>query len=192
MDLTTIERVRARGDFESIAASDAVLEEFIVAVSKSVEELMARHVLEAERTEVVRVDRFKRTITLPGRPIVSVAELKVGTRPDLSSASATDATAYDVLLEQGQIRLNWSPSYEPTYIEVTYTGGMALTTDAFVTAYPDIADAVDVEVIHRWNRRKTPGSESTTFGDGGVARTSAYGLHQHLRDVVGRYRIRRL
>jgi hypothetical protein len=191
VDLTTLARVKARRDLAG-TGDDALLSEFISAVSQTVEQLMHRHVLEAERTEVVRLERYQRTATLPGRPLSAVSAVTVGYRPSLDGSSVSDPSTYDVLEEQGQVRLNWAPPWAPTYVSVTYTGGMAADTAAFIAAYPELADAVDVEVVHRWNRRKNPGSESTKVGEATVARTGAYGLHEHLRELVARYKIRRV
>jgi len=191
VDLTTLARVKARKEFET-TSEDALLTPMITAASQTAEKLMARHVLEAERTEIVKLKRFARVITLPGRPIVSVSSLKVGERPDLSGASVVEVTSYDLLLEQSQIRLQWGPNYTTPYAEVTYIGGMAADTATFVTAFPEIAEAVEVEVIHRHNLRKNPGAEVTKFGDGGVIRKEPYGIHPHLREVCQRYKVRRI
>ena len=189
--MTTLARVAARRDLQG-TADDALLSEFIAAVSQTTEERVSRHAQAAARTEVFRVDRFKRMLTLPGRPISTVTSIKVNYIPVFDTVTAADPSAYDILSDQGQVRLNWSLNYSPSYVEVVYTGGMAADTTSFIAAYPEVADAVDVEVVNRWNRRKSPGGETTTLGSATVSRTSAYGLHSHLRDAIRRYKVRRI
>lgn len=164
LDLTTISRVKERRGISS-ATHDSLLSNLIDEVSTYVETYLGRHTLQDARVEVYEVEFLTRMVSVRGAPITVLNSIKISNRrDDFDDVTAMATTSYSADLTAGYIRLDFEQSHNPGYVQVDYTGGMATDTDDFVMTYPDIAGAVDAEVINRFNRRENPTGDSQTRG----------------------------
>lgn len=192
MDLTTAASVNAR---RGRAATDdeALIGDLIAELSADVLAYLNRHTEAVSRTELYTLEYDQRNFRLRGFPVTSVAAVSMSTDIDFVAGEILAADAYQVDLATGRIHLTGiAAPYEPTYIQVQYTGGMAADTASFRTAFPDIAGAVDAQVIELLKRSDSPGVTETRLRDGGVSYEGAVNLlpllkrrlDQHRRCVV--------
>lgn len=156
---TTKERVKARRGLSG-TTEDAVIDELIAEVSDFGEQFLNRHTLEVQRTgEVYELPAGNRYLWLRGFPIVSVTSVKYATTRSFGQVDALPTDSYDAIVETGELYFypeafaRWT---SPGFVEVSYRGGMAVDTAAFMAAYPSIAGAATAEVINRYNRRFGP------------------------------------
>lgn len=167
MDLTLLANVKALADITS-TGEDVNLSTLITSVSKRAEEYMRRHAQSQSRTEILRWPRFKETLWLKAFPIAVVTSIKyTGSPNQFSTISAMSSSLYYTDTTTGEVEFLQDMSLEKGWLQVIYTGGMSDTPANFVTAYPDIANAVDKQVLYEWRRRKDPGlaSKSTQSGE---------------------------
>jgi len=77
-----------------------------------------------------------------------------------------EATSYRVNVDTGLLyfREGYEPDEGPQALKVVYTGGMAATTEKFMLAYPDIAQAIARQVAYLFNTRHTIGATSIDVG----------------------------
>lgn len=160
MDLTVISRVKAlRGITDT--GSDALLTQIVTAVSARAEALMGRHTLIAERTEEYELNQGEKIVILRGYPVDSTASATftyAGLSSDASAVTLTRNTDYALDDESGMWRALFRPTAaRPGFVRGTYTGGMASGTATFITAWPDIAGAIDSQVSYEFSRRMSPG-----------------------------------
>ncbi len=194
MDLTTLVRVKEMAGLDvTDDQHDAILTRLISAYSADFEKRLDRHTLVAARTEVQRVKQGKRTLSLRAAP-ASVAPTSVkysDSRSFTNSTALTENLEYTVDLEQSLIRFLFATSLSVGYAQVIYTGGMAATTAAFVSGYPAIAEACDLQVIYHWRRRDyvngsrvVEGGSSNYIGELNLLETVERVLDQYARRYV--------
>jgi hypothetical protein len=178
--LTTIDRVKRRGAFSEKETNDTLLNELIAEVSADAEEFMGRHVWQTERTEVYRVSLHQHMLSLKGSPIVSVTSVKYARSRDFTGVSALDTANYNADLELGMIEFRENMPFAPGYVEVVYEGGMvaaateAVVPAAFIAAHPDLAGALDQEIVERVRRMRNPSGSVMT----------KHGMTQQQRDLM--------
>lgn len=176
MDLTTIARVKAMIG-ETTVDNDVLLSRLVSEVSADAQRYMALDLGRAERVDVIQVQRHERLILLPSRPVDDTQTFQVRESWKRTFSSVTPLTAgshYVLDAQGGALRLMYTPTFPinaetgrvsgPTFIQVTYTAGVAATPDAFVVAWPDVAGAVEMQVVHMFRRLSNPGG-STKLGD---------------------------
>lgn len=205
MDFTTLARVKARIS-ESTTAQDALLQQMISAVSVEMERAMCRYAQATQRTEVVSFPSSSRLAVLRGFPVQTTSAdgrtslpftVKISDTPTFSSVtSAVQNTDYTLEPESGIVRIlgGYTPvrsqggrALAPLYAQVTYTGGMAADTTAFILAYPDLAQACDDQVSYAHQRKNSMGGNSTV-GDGGSAIfTEGYTFLPSVRRAIALY-----
>ena len=175
MDLTTTARVAAiiaPGQTLS-AATTAALAQLITSVSAAAEVVMDRHAQSASRTEYLTVEPGQRRFSLRAWPVSAVSSVNY----DLDNAwtgtaLSTDDYVSPVYSPTGELVIRYAllaREHEvdaPSALRVIYTGGMAADATAFIAAFPDIAEAVNMQVAHLWHLRTAPGISSVS-GDGG-------------------------
>lgn len=117
------------------------------------------------RTRIYELRPGRKLITLHAYPIQSVSYVKHAyKRADLATADALATTEYTINNVTGQITLESIRG--PGFLEVNYLGGMAATTEEFVSVYQDIAFNGTLEVVNRLNRAKNPeGNLATPMGN---------------------------
>jgi hypothetical protein len=74
-------------------------------------------------------------------------------------------------------------------MKITYTGGMAADTAGFISAFPDIAGAVDHQVAYLWHRRNELGIASVS-GDAGSVSVGADSWLPWVKVILEQYRRR--
>lgn len=172
MDMTTLARVKARLENYTGTDDDTVLSEIITSVSSRAGVYLNRVVETAAQTEYHDLQTGREIIGLKGYPVSSSPAPTVTI--DSSRAFTGDAlstTSYYIEEATGLLFFESQQTAGRGACKVTYTGGMAADTSAFITAYPEITQAVDNQVALEWKRRRHVGV--TTTGSGTGSRTLA-------------------
>lgn len=175
MDLTTTARVAAIiAPGQTLSASTtAALAQLITSVSAAAEVVMDRAAQSSARTEYFTVEPGQRRFSLRAWPVSAVSSVNY----DLDNAwtgAALDADEFvsPVYSPTGELVIRYAllaREHEvdaPSALRVIYTGGMAADAAAFIAAFPDVAEAVELQVAHLWHARNAPGMSSVS-GDGG-------------------------
>ena len=176
MNLTTLARVRRMltaggASLPSGGDADTLLTELIADVSAAVEDALDGRCQRAARTEYYDLAREQRLVWLKGWPVDTGASFALYNDRLRGFGVETLAPAANYYLdaEDGSVRFDfYLTSPGPGVVKVVYTGGMAATADAFVTAYPDLARIVDAQVVACWRARTNPaGTKAPRGGRGG-------------------------
>lgn len=205
VNLTTLERVRDRIDYglnvDGGPDGDAYIERLIVDFSRRATEYLGFHTLKAARTETYELPVTKHTLTLSGSP-VDLGEtftLRMGSSPvdaTIDAYSAEDPDNYRVSGPGGWVRiLRTTAYYDSTltrYARVTYTGGLGATTAAVVSAYPEIAGAVEYQIKYQLERRDSLGGGAKSATGAQSATLGEYGLLREVREVLDGHRRHRI
>jgi hypothetical protein len=160
--LTTKDRVKRRASILT-QEYDILINEVVAEVSDDCERYMGRYVERTARTETFEIRAHQQVFRVRGYPITDVSEVKVANNTnDWANVSALDASLYNYTSTNGVFRLRSLTEYDPGFVRVTYTGGMVsggdaeAVTEAFVTAYPAVAGAVDQMIVEILRRAKSP------------------------------------
>lgn len=193
MDLTTLTRVKeVLGGLSGVTTEDAILGQLIAGVSARVAAELDREVQVGTLTEVLDAQVGQKAFPLRGYPVTSITSVKEDTYDGSFGASAATLASsyYRVNKRNGLLSLvDWSVTGEPASIQVVYVGGMAADTAAFVAAFPDIANAVDLQVAMLHRRRTTIGTSSVAMQGATVQfATDRIEFLPELRDAVHRHR----
>ena len=199
-DLTTLARVKA---FISTSVSDTTQDAFFAAaisdVSRRFVEYLKIHATAIERTEVYRVRKFARTVTLDGTPIdtAQTFDVQIGfndtewanvTVEDRTSFSIHSAGGYIEFIDSGTTIVRRARLVMPAnYVRVTYTGGLGADTAAIIAAFPDIALACDMQTKYLIERRMSLGGNVTTGQGGSTEFQGEYGLLRDVRAALDLY-----
>lgn len=187
MDLTTAARVRAllEGGGISQASLDTLITQAITEVSALVERLLDRQVLVAAVVETLDVEPLAGRFRLRAFPVTAWTDARHDVARAFGSDTVLPATAYAREDERGWLVLD---QYEltpgPQVLRLSYTGGMAASTAAFISAYPDIAGAVDRQVASLVQRRHSLTAQAVNAGTMGASFQGAYDELAHLRGVL--------
>lgn len=202
MDLTTV----ARADLLINPASSSTTEgsvpdhkvntlrNLIIGVSAAAEKFLDRYAHKAVRTEYFDVRPYQRRFRLMGYPVTAVS--RVNFDPDQGWAATEDIEAADYLSpvydECGVLEVKYDLVTAgrgcSRALLVSYTGGMATDTEAFVKDYPDIAAAVDQQVAFLFHRRNDLGASSLTTERGTVSVPDVKPWLPAVRAVLVRHR----
>lgn len=196
MDLTTIDRVKTMlaQDTGGTWGDETFAGELIDEVSALAAKLLDRKVLTQSYTEQLDVSGKQVLFELAAWPVTSITSVKLARDHDFASVDALDADRYVTDNDLGLL-VFLSPPVGFTRLaayfralQVVYTGGMAADTTSFMTAYPDIAEAVTRQVVYAYKRRLEPGATSEAMRDGGIAHDGAY---RWLPDVLATFGLHR-
>lgn len=180
MDLTTIARVKkilAGGRSQSMSnEQDVFLGQLITAISALVEADLDRYVEQKERIEYHDV-RFpgQEVFNLRAYPIDTGETFEVkydwfrGFGATITALTINDDFALDDLAGVMTIDDYSLGRARARALRVTYTGGMATNTTNFITAFPDLANAVDLQVAFLYQRRNQLGLTGTSQEGGSVS-----------------------
>jgi len=174
IDLTTLARVKALCDPNGTTTwktnAEAVINNLIDLVSRrAMTDIMHRGVKSASRTEYFDIMQGQREIYVLGSPIDTSSTITIVSNSDqprdysdsddeidakyyYPSNDGTSNNLHPANAKMGRIYFETSLTAGPQTLKVTYTGGMAATTTAFLTAYPDIAAAIDEQVADMYKR----------------------------------------
>lgn len=185
MDLTTVNSVK---DLLGVVADvdDDSIQQYITIVSGEVETYLNRIVqTQAVVTEQIDVIKDQRIFHLKAYPVVSVASVNNDYSRVFGSSTLIAASNYYVNLQTGMLtidRVHVTPGMG--VLKVIYSGGMGLTTSAFMTAYPDISGAVATEVAYRYQRRAQIGTFNVSVGGASVNLASKTQLLPQVEEVL--------
>lgn len=192
VDATTLDRIKLRYDVGGSSSKDALLAELITSVSGQIQDFLGKPLSQEARTELYEVKPRSYVTFLRAAPVASVASVKVRSElsVDFATVTATDADLYEVEAETGCLIFDKSAVlYEgPLRLQVTYTAGLAADTTALIAAYPQIAEAADVQVreLLRAYDAGTFRAGSLVTGQGQtIGRTSAFDLLPYVKSALG-------
>ena len=189
MDLSTLARVRDRLGFEdSDTSDDTLLQVLLSRVSEAAAKYLNRKATSETTTEQLDVDAGQRTFHLKGFPVTSITTVKSATDRDFSSASAIDSGDYYSDGDAGLLHMDYSTAAGRGVFQVVYVGGMAATAAAFVTAYADIADAIDEQTAFYYQRRQAVGVRSENMGGGSYSVSTLDGWLSSVLSVLDTHR----
>lgn len=199
LDLTTLARVKTLLG-EAGASQDALLGQLIAAVSARFEEEMRRHTTQAARTEVYPVKMNRRMLTMRGAPVdlTQPFSLKFSDTTNFSGVPTMVRNSDFVVEEEmGILRLittgdafaqgKLQRPFMPYYVQIISTSGMATSTANFITAYPEVAQACDLQVAYLFRRRTSPGGD-VKVGDSFAQYTRDYNLLDEVRSAIWKHK----
>lgn len=190
MDLTTIERVKLRVDLSyTDETQDALLSRLVAGVSAEVERRLDRHVLSTSRTVQANVRAGQGAVALRGYPITSITSIWNDRERDFGDETVLASSDYFADTTSGIVYFEVTLVGGPGVLKITYTGGMAASTDAFMAAYPDIAEAVDQRCAQLYQRRAEIGVTNVA-GPGGSLSMPSLGWPVDALSAVMRHRFR--
>ena len=184
MDLSTIARARERVEMKAGDPQEVILQRFLTRVSASAEKLMNRDALVQSRTQQLDVMPGQREFLLPAWPVTSITTIHADVLRDFGSETLIASGDYYTETAAGLLVLDVVVGQGRGVLKVVWTGGMAATAAAFVTAYPDIAEAIDEQVAHIWQRRRGPGLISETMAGGSIATTELVQWLPQVKDTL--------
>jgi len=189
MDLATLDLVKVRL-CKTDTEDDADLLAIIASYSAEFARWMCRHVETIQRTESYKVKGSGYDVCLKGYPVQSVVSVKfAGKKKDLPSAFPVLADDFDVDLDSGILEVCADSSFEPLYVEVTYTGGMGADTTEFIANYPDLAEAMALQVCEHWRRKNDPSKSSVTdFGSETRYDNGELGILKRVKPIIMSHR----
>lgn len=189
MDLTTVARVKALLDITG-AQHDTSLGVYVPAVSQMVEEYLNRTAFQEIQTDQLDVEIGQRIFLLRAYPVLAAPApaLKHDLSRIFGSGSELATDGYYLNLGRGRIQLDGiALAPGPGTLKVVYTGGMATTTAALITAFPAVARAVDMQTAYVFKRRDSLGAASIS-GDGGSISLEAVGLLPMVKEMLQPFR----
>ena len=193
MDLTTTDRVKvhleADGELRASSLQDAQLSALIAHYSAAAERYMGRTVATGATTQYLDVAPRQQAFVLDAYPVSSISAVY----SDDSRGFTSDAISSDYYSLQGAtglLRMDaYYPASGPGTLKVVYTGGMAASAASFAASYPDIAAAIDMQIVYHISRRGSLGGTSYSGPEGtGVAWTGQLDWLRHVRAVLDRHR----
>lgn len=192
MNLSTVERVKAILEIPSTEETqDALLGQLLTQVSVAAEKRMKRRVQTGEVVETFDPFCGQRVLQLSAYPVTAVdvvAEDPLGVF-DGDEVEIGEVN-YRVNRTAGLLHLvSWEVDGNPQSLRVTYTGGMAATPSAFVTAYPDIAGAVDLQVAMLYRRLSTLGTTATSVAGQATSTQEPIRWLPYVADVLDAHRL---
>lgn len=183
MDLTTQARVKALMQLGGVKLGgelDSGIALLITSYSASVEKHLNRWTEKAARTETFDLDPYATRLWLPAFPVDTGEDFMVEHDDD----ELTEDDDYKLDATRGVLTLDRRFTPGAQIISVTYTAGMAEDTDAFVAAYPDVAQALDEQIVHFLQRRDSMGSTSVSIEGGSIAFQGAVDWLPHVKNKL--------
>ena len=183
MNLTTLENAKL---YITENTASPLLTKLIAWVSANVESYIDREVETIARTEYFDVDPGQRMVIVRAYPITSVASVYNDPAREYTTTSITssDYAAYP----DGRIAFDYALSYGIRALKVTYTGGMAADVAALETAYPDLVEAVTLQVVHEWRRRNSLSEDTAALAQGAITVGGSMRWLPHVKDILDGYR----
>jgi hypothetical protein len=174
LEITTVTLVNAwKGWTSDEGVRDAWLGVAIKSISARVEQALRRPLLSEARTEHFTIAKNDdQVFRLLGTPVNSSATFEVWSDSDRDFTSDTKIDATDYHVDDNTGLSVVAEAYLDRgfkVIKVSYTGGMATEGTGFRTAYPDIAEAVNMQVAFDYEGRNRLGQVSNTGPDGSIS-----------------------
>lgn len=193
MDFTTAARIQRLLESGGAAsgAHTTLLADLIPGVSARLEEYLGRGAKSEARTDYFDAEPGLVRVVLDAFPVASLTSVRYDTGRTFAAPSDLPASVYTLDSARGILtfdRANFVVS--PRAIQVAYTGGMAADTNAFITAFPALAHAADLQVASLIQRRLSLGASSVNAGGGSKAWVGGYDLLPEVRSILDLYRRR--
>lgn len=199
MDLTTAARVATLvvpGE-TAPSAFNTVIGQVITAVSAAAERYLGRYAQTTSRTEYLTVQPGKRVYRLRAFPVTTLSSVYLDAEQAFGNDTALTSEDYynPTYANDGLFTLKFYPTVEdtaaPNAMKITYTGGMATTTANFISGFPDIAHAIDLQCAHIYHTRNYAGTLSQS-GDSGSVSIQTVDWLPEVKATLDRYRVRAL
>ncbi len=191
LDFTTTARVKAYATDFTTSDHDALIATLISGVSRLFEKYMGREALTTSRTEYFDVDSQEQSrFYLKAYPVASVTSVKNEPDHEFATATSLDSDDYDFSAsdDAGQLTIRGVRMLTgPRALQIVYSGGMSTDTSTFVTDFPDLAMAADMQTFYVFQRRDEMGLASTSIG-GSSSSYEPFGLLKHVRSILDEYR----
>lgn len=195
MDLTTIARMNAviaPAATLSGQPSQTLVSQLITSVSYLVQQYLDRQVQSGSQTQYFDVDDGDQVFQLNAYPVSAVASVYYDYQQAWATATLLQSTTYASPLYDPTGRMIFYSPFQPgrklfNALKVSYTGGMAADTTSFVTAYPDVTQAVELQVAFLYQRRNDLGVQSIS-GDGGSVSMAPMELLPMVRTILDNHR----
>lgn len=192
MDLTTSARVQRllESGGASVGQHAALLADLIPGVSARMEEYLGRVAQSGSRVEYYDAEPGLVRILLDAYPISSVTDLRYDPVRAYDASSVVSSSEYAVDLDRGIVTFDPGQRWQvaPRAIRVSYSGGMAANTNAFIAAFPALAHAADLQTANLIQRRLALGTSS--IYSGGKAFAGGYELLPEVTAILDLYRRR--
>lgn len=171
IDLTTLARVKAWLKI-STPDNDVLIGQIITGISEDFEVEMGRHTEKLARTELYDSDDPDTTIFLKGFPVETtpVPVFKTAIDGDFAAQDPLiDGDDFHIDLERGIFQVRTALLQPgPGNFQAVYTGGMAVDTTAFIAAFPNIANLMDIQVAFFFQRKDQLGLTGFSGAGGSV------------------------
>ena len=151
---------------------EPLLRQMMTDVTYQMEKEMNRKVQKAVYTEQYDFNYYQKTLHITASPvdITQPFSLWIDISRQFGPETLISPSSYFVDSQIGLIQFDY-PRYAcgPGIAKVSYTGGMADTTENFIASYPDVAGAFVTEVAYRWQNSKTVGKASVSVAGASVS-----------------------
>lgn len=198
MDLTTLDRVKSRMDFESPdTQDDRRLARAIKSASARIEKYCGRLFEQKARTRQYGIPRGATSMFVDAYPILDASTTPSATAPvinvdsarEFGSGTLVDVDNYYLKKRTGEIQfdrisLDWGPGA----MKIVYTGGIAATPQGIVDAQPDLAEAVDLTVSYWFQRRQEVGLRTVSAEGGSISSFSPSALTDDVTEILEQFR----
>jgi len=179
------------------SAFNTVIGQVITAVSAAAERYLGRWAQTTSRTEYFTVSPGKRVYRMRAFPVTTLTSVYLDVDQAFGADTALTSDDYfnPTLSNDGIFALKLWPAVgeidAQSALKVTYTGGMATTTANFISGYPDIAHAIDLQCAHIYHTRNYAGTLSQS-GDSGSVSIQTVDWLPEVKATLDRYRVRAL
>jgi hypothetical protein len=190
-DLTTQARAETAikvGGAPMASATTGFADELIAFYSAQAEGYLGRTVTTATYTEYFDVKPYRARFSLKAYPITTISQVtNDGTRAYTTGDIDSDDYTHDP--DTGVLSIDGTGLVTGVRaLRVIYLGGMGTGTSTFVTSYPDIAGAIDMQVAYHFSRRSSLGRTAESMGPGSVSYQGAMDWLPHVKTVLDRHR----
>ncbi len=171
MDLSTTTRVKILLEITT-SGQDALIGQIISSISPDAEKVMNREAEEKSRTEQINVDPGQQRVFLRAFPVkdTPVATIKNDSSRDFASALNFAADEFYLNLRTGEVAFDRRTLIAgPGTLQVIYTGGMGTNTADFISRFPHIAQAIDIQTAFIFKRKETLGLTGFSADGGSVS-----------------------
>jgi hypothetical protein len=186
-DLITAAKLKERLGI-SHSDDDTLMATIITNVSAQVETYLNRETYLTTYTEYFNVMPSQDMFQLRGFPVTSITTVHNDMDWVYGADTLLDPTEYTCYTDLGILAVDPNLlNYGQRALKVVYVGGMAASTAAFMTAYPDVAEATIEQCAYQYNSRRHIGGQAVSGQAGQVTWVGDVGLLQTVKDKLDRH-----